>query len=109
MLRFASGLSIPVRVHGLGTEALFAMVVARDVCETFGYDCEITSVVEGKHSTKSLHYTGDAFDFNIRQMEPGVAEKVCALLREWLYIVGDYDVILEATHIHVEYQPRRLA
>lgn len=66
------------------------------------YIMTITSGNDGKHSKDSLHYKDRAIDIRIFDMKyPN---------RNWLMIrkqLGkDYDVILEKTHIHIEYQPK---
>jgi hypothetical protein len=68
-----------------------------------GRDAEVTSIVEGDHSERSLHYAGLAFDLRSWYLDDLVS--FCNMLRTAL---GDkYDVVLEATHIHVEFQPKR--
>lgn len=101
MLRFKSG----VRVQGLRVEALIAMQVAQTAYAERGYDCIVTSALDGKHSATSLHYTGAALDFRIRHLpQDGTAEDIAGDIEYAL--TDDYDVVLEETHIHVEYQPR---
>ena len=88
----------------LTTEAILAVVVAESVYRDHGLDCIITSVCEGEHSPNSLHYQGLAVDFRTRHIpSPAMKRQICDLIAEAL---GDeYDVLLEATHIHVEYDP----
>ena len=66
--------------------------------------CMITSAMDGTHSEKSLHYKGLALDFRIKHLSrPDDAGRITANLRRDL---GDnYDVVLEKTHIHIEYDP----
>lgn len=96
-----------VRIHGISPE----MELGRGLIQSQEHKVEfidddefvITSGADGRHSLTSLHYSGNALDLrrrNLRNPE-GVVER----LKDTLGI--DYDVILEATHIHVEYQPRR--
>ena len=69
-----------------------------DLGETF----MITSCVDGTHGHNSLHYSGLAFDLRTRDLatDPGL---VVQRLREALG--AEFDVVLEPTHIHVEFQP----
>jgi hypothetical protein len=98
-----------VSISGVRPELVIAMVVVSDVMAIYGDDCFITSVVEGKHSYNSLHYSGCAFDIRAKDLDTmEVAELVVEDIAEAL--TDDFDVILEwgdgiAPHIHVEYQP----
>jgi hypothetical protein len=57
------------------------------------------------HMAGSRHYSGDALDFRIWESNAaGVTAHVVTLMRGRLG--ADYDVVLEATHIHVEYDPQ---
>ena len=69
-----------------------------------GKEIVITSGFDGKHSRKSLHYVGDAFDIRtFIYTAPELNELIPALK---LVLGGDYDVVLEGNHIHLEYQPK---
>ncbi len=69
----------------------------------------VTSLVEGKHSKRSLHPVGSAFDCrtwiyaNTQKLE---------LLKLWKEKLGrDYDILLEFEgevneHFHIEYDPK---
>lgn len=92
-----------VSLLGLRPETAIAMMAAQDVCRELGVPLVLTSVTDGRHSRGSRHYAGLAFDMRRRHMGPGQAAQARAMLAERL---GDgFDVILEATHIHVEYDP----
>ena len=71
----------------------------------------VTSVCDGKHMEGSKHYEGNAFDIRTwTNRDDGIQ------LRGWLkraiadelrYELGnDYDVVVEDTHIHVEYDKK---
>ncbi len=60
----------------------------------------ITSTYEGNHSESSLHYANLAID--IRKN----LSKILSFKEIKLYLGPDYDVILEADHIHIEYDPK---
>lgn len=66
--------------------------------------CMITSALDGTHSTNSLHYKGLALDFRTRHMPEEALEPLVKRIRQ---CIGDqYDVVLEKTHIHIEYDPK---
>lgn len=78
--------------------------VAAQVYARHGYDAVITSGLEGSHLAESKHYTGDALDFRVRDIErPSEREQIAA---EIAAVLGPaYDVVLEPTHIHAEFDP----
>ena len=61
----------------------------------------ITSTFEGNHSAGSLHYAHQAFDVR----EPEINLKKIADQDE-KSLVSDFDVVDEATHWHIEYDPK---
>lgn len=80
-----------------------ATTVSQLYQDMLGIDCEITSGDDGDHMVGSKHYEGLALDFRIRTIEQRLQGPVAIAVREAL---GDeYDVVLEATHLHVEYHP----
>jgi len=101
-----------VYVAGLQPEALLAIMVARDVFGAHGYDCILTSGLDGKHgggAKPSLHYSGQAVDFRVRHMPPELAPVVRAEMKEALG--PDYDIVVEAAgtpnqHLHCEFDPK---
>ncbi|AOY88636.1 hypothetical protein BKP64_10900 [Marinobacter salinus] len=102
MLKLKAG----VVAQGLSTEIMLAVCVAQSVYASYGHDCVITSLLDGTHSSTSLHYSGNAVDLRTRIFEStSVAESVARDLGDCLG--ADYDVVLESDHIHVEYQPKR--
>lgn len=103
MLKFKKG----VRVLGIRPEACIIIQAAVPIYSHYGYECIVTSVVDGQHSHKSLHYMGCSVDFRTRHMDPDDIPSVVASLEEALPS-EDYDVVQESTHIHVEFQPERL-
>jgi hypothetical protein len=95
-----------VRVQGIRPELILAIVIADGVWrDDAGAEMVVTSVTDGRHSRGSLHYTGAAFDIRTRDLVPDTVPDLAERLRKALG--EDYDVVLEATHIHVEYQPKR--
>ena len=100
-----------VKMHAMSPQCVLAMVLLGQL-EIQGR-AEITSVSDGSHSGKSKHYTGDAFDFKmleyrLRDKAWGESESLAEAAAEALAIAlgPDFDVIAEATHIHVEYDPK---
>ncbi len=94
-----------VRVLGARPETILAMQAAADVLRRHDVELVITSVTDGRHSRGSAHYAGNAFDFRTRHMGQGQPVRVKAELTQARG--GDYDVVLEETHIHVEYDPKQ--
>ena len=91
-----------VKVFGIRQEALLILMCAETVWARQGEEVVCTSVVDGSHSVASLHFAGCAVDLRIWGLD---VEKAAAELREAL--TDEYDVVVEADHIHVEYQPKR--
>ena len=101
MIRFKPG----VRLELLTPQMVFAAVVVDGVYRKHDIvDCVVTSGSDGKHSAKSWHYKGRALDFRTRNVPElirnAVAQEISVSLGE------NYDVVLEATHLHVEYDPK---
>ena len=93
-----------VNPTGMKPEIMLAIQCAVMVYHKYGYDLTITSICDGAHNKNSLHYAGLAVDLRIRNIthEP-MRREICAEIRDNLG--SNYDVILEPTHIHIEYQP----
>ncbi len=70
----------------------------------FGKEIVVTSILDGKHSKRSLHYEGKAFDIRRWIYTETQLIQFIELLEEELG--DDFDVVLEATHIHIEYDPK---
>lgn len=70
----------------------------------------VTSGRDGEHSEGSLHYgiPGDfrerAFDIRIKDLNAVEAKQAQAALD--ILLGPCFDVVLEADHIHIEYQPK---
>lgn len=74
-----------------------------DMCDDLGVPCVVTSLTDGKHSDNSLHYSGEAVDFRTWYFTEQVLEDLAWELQRDLG--SDYDVVVEKTHLHVEYDP----
>src|SRR3990167_7004482 len=93
-----------VRILGLRPELLFAIERAGEVWAEEGLDLTVTSVMEGKHGSGRLPYVGPAFDARISDIPP---EKRAGLKAALALVLGpDFDVVLEADHMHIEFQPK---
>jgi hypothetical protein len=96
-----------VMVAGVQPEIMLGIMAAHTVYEGLGVELVITSVLDGKHSSRSLHYKGQAIDIRTREMTHNTAKRACELIKKAL--PDDFDVVLEKDHIHLEYdvKPRK--
>lgn len=109
-MRIKSGASI----QGLDIRMRPVLIAADAVWKHHGQELVVTAGLDGEHSAGSLHYYGRAVDFRTNYFDPNVVPQVVDDLREELKRVlawskqphTDYDVVLEKTHIHVEYDPK---
>ena len=69
-----------------------------------GSPTTITAGEDGEHMENSKHYTGEALDFRTKYLSPTDKVYLRTLIRESLG--KDFDVVLESTHLHVEYDPK---
>ena len=92
-----------VNITGIRPEMLIALFVAGDVYKEIGEELVVTAGLEGKHSATSLHYTGCAVDIRTNYFSKEEIKVVQRELKERLGV--DFDVIIETTHIHIEFQP----
>lgn len=77
-----------------------ALSVVEGVFAGRGQEAVVTSTYEGNHSPGSLHYANAAFDVRRPfQGAEGITQEIAKVLGP------QYDVVLEATHIHVEWDP----
>lgn len=91
-----------VRIRGMSPEILLAAFIAHELFRERAETLTITSCTDGAHKSGSLHYTGCAVDLRLPVLNPTV---IVDALRSRLG--PEYDVVLEADHIHVEYDPKR--
>lgn len=96
-----------VRLFGLRPELLFAIMVAKEVytSEAIGGELVITSVMDGTHSLGSKHYAGCAVDLRTSNLHSGSSGEI---VRKRISdaLGGDFDVLFEGDHIHIEYDPK---
>ena len=93
-----------VSLVGIRPELIVGIMVAERVVTAIGREFIITSVSDGKHGFGSLHYIGMAFDFRTRHMTDAEQEIVKNNLKASL--TDEWDVVLESTHFHIEFQPK---
>jgi len=103
-MRFKSGDKGP-KISGVRAEIAFIMPVIAKVFADINQECVITSVTDGAHSYGSLHYSGAAVDIRTRHLSEGQKRAVHSRIKSALN--SEYDVVLEKTHIHIEFQPKR--
>lgn len=89
------------KVAGLSNEILLAIIIIKDIYNIFDLYPTITSITDGKHGITSLHYKGKALDIRLPE------KNIAAVFNKIAEILGpDYDVVLESTHIHIEFDPK---
>jgi len=100
-------LSIKSGVHllGLSPQILFAITVIDGCYRRLGVDCVVTSATDSKHGHQSLHYVGHAIDIRTRDLDESQKTVMLNLVTAALGS-GEFDVILERDHLHVEWQPK---
>ncbi len=74
------------------------------IFHTYGYEAIVSSTYEGDHSAGSLHYAHLAIDFRTRLLKRHHVDLISLAIRDELG--RDYDVVVEASHIHIEYDPK---
>ena len=95
-----------VKIRGIRSELLAGLMVCDDVYRDWATNSmTVTSVVDSRHSETSLHYDGAAADLRTRNVSPENWASLTAALKEAL--TDEFDVVLEADHIHLEFQPKR--
>ncbi len=80
-----------------------ALLIAGSIFAEQQMDMWITSGDDGSHSAKSLHWLGCAVDLRTRHLPDTVITRIVTLLK--LALSDAYDVVLESTHIHIEWDP----
>jgi len=98
-----------VKLYGCNPEILATMAIADQIWKDLGAEgAVVTSGSEqtARHSRSSIHYNGGALDYRIKNLVESHRKMAADRLRESL--TDEYDVILEADHMHVEFQPKRI-
>lgn len=83
-----------------------AIIIASNIFAEYSKDLVITSLCDGKHSKNSKHYEGNAIDLRRRHL---TSDELTNIYNKLANTLGDdYDVIIETTHIHIEYDPKEV-
>jgi hypothetical protein len=91
-----------VKLDGIQTTITKTFHIVEFFLNSHGQEMWITSGLEGEHMKDSKHYTGEAIDVRIWDL---INKQDCVTkIREALGT--DYDVVLESSHIHIEYDPK---
>ncbi len=95
------------RLHGLTTPMLVAVIVVDQCMEEYGLEYEISGGLEGEHMPGSLHFSGNALDWTVRNRSPSQSIEDMSL-RVKDNLGDDFDVILKfkEMRLHVEFQPK---
>ena len=64
----------------------------------------VTSAFDGKHMPNSRHYVGEALDVRTSTLKPQEVTEFANSLKN--YLGKSFDVVVEADHIHIEYDPK---
>lgn len=90
-----------VLLFGLQLEMREVLIEADIVYKKHGQELVVTSTTDGVHSPGSMHPYGYAIDFRTWYFD---SEEQIKVRDELADALGDmYDVVLETTHLHVEY------
>jgi len=90
-------------IQGLDIRIRPALISADRIWKEYGQELVIVSGLDSTHSAGSLHYYGLAVDFRTRYFTKIKHRFIARDLKNSL--PGNFDVILEKDHIHVEYDP----
>lgn len=94
-----------VTQQGVHPSIWYAIGLAEAVYKTNGLRLVITSLTDGEHMKDSLHYSGRAVDLRTRNVPTDMLKSLYGSLVNILNPMG-YDVILEADHLHIEFDPK---
>lgn len=92
-----------VSLLGLQPQLVVALLAAQEVYRKQSAMAVLTSAVDAKHGTRSLHYKGLAIDLRISNLSDPA--KAAQDLKDALS--DEFDVLLETDHIHVEWDPAK--
>ena len=95
-----------VKLFGIKNEILAALQVAESIYDHYGIPCVVTSCTDSTHSKGSRHYIGQAIDIRTRNItSKAMLSKIVAGIKSAL--TGEFDVVLESDHLHIELDPER--
>lgn len=89
-----------VDISRLSRDTRRVLAICDKVFARFHQELIVTSTYEGTHSAGSLHYAHQALDIRFPVIK---SREVIESLRDNLGT--DCDVVIEETHIHIEYDP----
>jgi hypothetical protein len=93
-----------VKLFGIRPELAAALpIIASCYADFNNAECVITSITDGNHGSHSHHYKGYACDVRTRNVPEGMHARLRDAIQRALGT--EFQVILESTHIHVEYDP----
>lgn len=94
-----------VSLDGLFPQMYYALGVMQQIfLISHQGDLVITCTKDGGHCPRSLHPEGRAVDIRTRDLGPEAASAMERRCDYFLSPLG-FDVVLEADHLHVEYDP----
>ncbi len=93
-----------VKLLGMTPQIALAIGVVDSVYREHGKDLVVTSVTDGRHGSGSLHYKGLALDCRTRFFDRETALIVTDQCKKRLG--GEFDIVLEDDHLHVEWDPQ---
>tara|TARA_Y100000310_G_scaffold312514_1_gene359886 strand:- start:1701 stop:2024 length:324 start_codon:yes stop_codon:yes gene_type:complete len=94
----------PISLHKV-RRVILERIGIIDACHWSACEREaiITSAVDRKHKRGSKHYSGQAIDLRSGDLDAAQIANLAELL---INALGDeFDVVVESTHIHIEYDP----
>lgn len=94
-----------VKSDGVQAPVWYAIGVAEVVWRDLNTQLVVTALTDGVHKEGSFHYKGLAADLRTRDLSQTARMVALSRLKALLDQQG-YDVILEADHIHVEFDPK---
>lgn len=97
-----------VKMEGLQPELIeVAEKIIEKVFNKYGFQCVITSALDGKHSKNSYHYSGNALDFRSRHVTNGWLACIVDDIKKLLPVY--FDLVVEASHLHLEKDLKKFA
>lgn len=92
-----------VSLAGMSPTLSIATQIVEPILAKYGQELVITSCMDGRHKRSSAHYTGMAIDLRIWDITD--ADRCVAEMQR--HLGGNYDVIVEVDHIHLEFDPEQ--
>jgi len=101
-----------VNIDGMTKECFKAISIVHDYFYIYrDEDLTVTSIADGNHKMGSKHYDGDAFDVRTWDYtkplgtQLDMVEKLGIATELTARLGVNYDVVIESTHLHIEYDP----